>query len=176
MSMFTRTTVHRVLIGLIVSATAAVVFAASPHYKKGGTPVCTTTFDSSTGQVTANCTAGSVTGLGNGDILLTINVSASQGQLCHNKGNPSNIVPGQNPAIANGSTAVPIDSSQVKNGNLDFPAISTSATLVAGTWDTAGCPNSNWTVTLSGTPSITGCFTFQQPVGTTISALSICPF
>jgi hypothetical protein len=165
--MFTRTSAHRLLVGLIVSVTAAVVFASSPHYKKGGQPVCTAN------GATVTCSTGTVTGLGNFDVQVSITFTASQGQLCHNKGNPSNIVPGQNPAIATGGGGVSIPAADIKNGNLVIPSFSGTATLTAGTADTAGCPNDNWTVTLSGPITVTGgTYTFQSPPGTTIDALS----
>jgi hypothetical protein len=165
--MFTRTSAHRFLVALIVSATAAVVFAASPHYKKGGQPVCTAN------GATVTCSTGTVTGLGNFDVQVSIVFTASQGQLCHSPGNPNSTVPGQNPAIGTGGGGVSIPANQIKNGNLVVPSFSGTATITVGTADTAGCPNDNWTVALSGPITISGgTYTFQSPPGTTINALS----
>ena len=170
--MFTRASAHRFLVGLIVSVTAAVVFAASPHYKHGGQPVCSLS-GTVNGVTTVTCSSGVVTGLGNFDVQVSISFTASQGQLCHNKGNPDNIVPGQNPAIGTGGGGVSIPAGDIKNGNLIVPSISGTATITAGTADTAGCPNDNWTVTLSGPITVSGgSYTFQTPPGTTIASLS----
>jgi hypothetical protein len=164
--MFTRTSAHRLLVGLIVSVTAAVVFAASAHYKKGGQPVCTAS------GATVTCSTGSVTGLGNFDVVVSLSFTASQGQLCHNPGN-TNVVPGQNPAIGTGGGSVSIPGSDIKNGNLIVPSITGTATITASSADAAGCPNSNWTVTLSGPITVTGgVYTFESPPGTVIPKLS----
>ena len=165
--MSTRTIVGRLVIALIISATPLALLASSPHYKKGGQPVCTAS------GATVTCSTGTVTGLGNFDVQVSIAFTASQGQLCHNKGNPDNIVPGQNPAIGTGGRGVSIPAGDIKNGNLVIPSISGTATITAGTADTAGCPNANWTVTLSGPITISGgTYTFETPPGTKISQLS----
>ena len=165
--MSTRTIVGRLVVALIVSIMGAVVFAASPHYKKGGQPVCTVT------GTTADCSTGSVAGLGNASVAVTVSISASQGQLCHNPGKNGETAAGQNPATATGSNTLNISPDQIKNGNLTIPAISATATLAAGSADQAGCPNGSWTVTLEGPVTISGgVYNFQQPPGTTIPSLS----
>jgi hypothetical protein len=162
-----RTTVGRLVVALIVSAVGAVVFAASPHYKRGGQPVCT----ASGGTVT--CSTGQVAGLGNFDVLVSMTFTATQGQVCHNKGNPDNFVLGQNPATGTGGGSVSLPAGDIKNGSLTVPSISGTANLTAGTTDQAGCPNNNWTVTLEGPITITGGqYIFQSPPGTTIPKLS----
>jgi hypothetical protein len=165
--MSTRRTVSRLLVALILSITGAVVFAASPHYKKGGQPVCTAS------GATVTCSTGQVAGLGNFDVEVSISFTATQGQVCHNKGNPDNFVQGQNPAIGTGGGGVSIPASEIKNGTLTIPVITGTATLTAGTADSAGCPNDNWTVTLEGPVTITGgTYTFESPPGTVIPKLS----
>jgi hypothetical protein len=156
------------LAALIVSVTAAVVFAASPHYKKGGQPVCTAVVNGAT--ITATCSAGEASGLGNEDIRILVTLNGSAGTFCHNPGN-SNIVPGQNPAIGTSATPVDIPGSAVKNGTATIPEISASLTITTPTAAAAGCPNDNWTVTL-GPASFTGFYSFQQPAGTQIDSLS----
>jgi hypothetical protein len=149
-----------------LSATAAL--AASPHFKRGGTPVCT--FSGST-SIPVTCT-GTLAGLGNDDLLLNLSVSGSAVYQCRNNG--GNIAPGQNKVLigpATSSTSIPADS--IKNGNLTFttnPATLAAAATVSST--VAGCPGSTWTgvnpvVTLT---SIT--LVIQQPVGTTIFTCS----
>jgi len=161
------------LAALIVSVTAAVVFAASPHYKHGGAPVCSPATETVTGSTyTGSCTAGAASGLGGEDVRIVVTVSGSADTFCHNKGNPSNIVPGQNPAIGSTTTPVDIPDSAVKNGTAIIPAIGPfTLTISTPSVDAAGCPNDNWTVTL-GTASFSGFYSFQQPAGTQIDSLS----
>ena len=163
-----RTNTARIIVMLIVTLATATLFAASPHYKHGGQPVCT--INTSTG--TATCSAGSVTGLGNDSVRVTVSLTATAGTFCHNQGNPDNIVPGQNPANGTGSSSLNFSPDQIKNGNLDIPAISATATVATPTADVAGCPNDNWTVTLGTVTYGPGSYTFEQPPGTVIPQLS----
>jgi hypothetical protein len=157
-----------VLVIVAVFATAALAvsaaLAASPHFKRGGEPVCTF---SGTTSIPVTCT-GTLAGLGNQDLNLHLSVSGSALYQCQNGG--GNLALGQNRVLvgpATSDTAIP--ASAIKNGNLTFttnPATLTAAPTVSGA--TAGCPNSNWTgvnptVTLT---SIT--LVIEQPVGTTI--------
>jgi hypothetical protein len=163
------TRASRFLVAMIISVTGAAIFAASPHYKKGGQPVCTI----NTVNGTATCSAGTVAGLGNDDVRVTVSLSASAGTFCHNKGNPANIVPGQNPANATGSSTLNFSPDQIKNGTLSIPPISVNVTVATPTADTAGCPNdNNWTVTLGTVTYGPGFYTFEQPPGTVIPQLS----
>lgn len=166
--MSTRRNVGRLVVALIISAIPLALLAGNPHYKRGGQPVCT--INTSTG--VATCSTGLVTGLGNGDVAVTVSLSGSADQLCHNKGNPDNVVPGQNPAEATGSSTLNISPDQIKNGNLTIPAISATATVTAGTAAQAGCPSANWTVTLGPVTYSDGVYNFQQPPGNTIPSLS----
>jgi hypothetical protein len=171
--MFTPRNSVRLLVALIVSVTAPVLFAAQPHYKNGGTPSCSPATSSVTGTTyTGSCTAGSAAGLGNGDIAIVITVTGSAGTFCHNKGNPDNIVRGQNPAIGTSVTPINIPSPNDKNGTVAIPPIGPfTLALNAPSPEAAGCPGSNWTVTL-GTASFSGLYSFQQPLGTQIDSLS----
>jgi hypothetical protein len=122
-------------------AFAAYAVAASPHFKKGGTPVCTF---SGTTSIPVTCT-GTLAGLGNEDLNLHLSVSGTALYQCQNGG--GNIAPGQNRVLvgpATSDTAIP--ASAIKNGNLTFttnPATLTAAPTVSGA--VAGCPNNNWT-------------------------------
>src|SRR5262245_47982231 len=102
-----------------VAISCAVVVAASPHYKKDGKPTCAIAGDGS-----SSCTSGEVAGLGNENVLVVVTVNGIAGTLCHNPGN-SLEVPGQNPAEGSASAGVFIDSSQIKNGTLVIPPITT---------------------------------------------------
>jgi hypothetical protein len=118
------------------------VAAASPHFKKGGSPVCTVS-GSGTSQ-TVNCT-GSLSGLGNGDLLIETTIGGFALYVCQNAG--GNSAPGQN-KVLEGPQTVPtlIPSDSIKNGNVTFTTNDntlTAAPTVSGA--AAGCPNANWT-------------------------------
>jgi hypothetical protein len=133
---------RRILITLM-ALLAAVAFiapsadAASPHFKKGGSPTCTVTGGTTT------CT-GTLAGLGNGDVTINVTTSGSAVYQCQNQG--GNIAPGQNKVLVGPSTTTDvIPNSAIKNGNLTFnttPNTLTAPDEVSG--ETAGCPNSNW--------------------------------
>src|SRR5947208_831746 len=126
---------------LALSATAA--FAASPHFKHGGSPVCTISGTGTTSTSTV-CT-GSLTGLGGGDVTINTTVAGFAVYQCQNGG--GNIAPGQNRVLVGPVTApTTIPSGQIKNGNVTFttnPAVLTAPSTVSGA--AAGCPNANWT-------------------------------
>lgn len=153
------------IVVLLLTLFAVPLIAAHPHYKRGGQPVCTIT------DATADCGPGVVAGLGNEDVRVTVSLAAAADTFCHNPGN-SNVVPGQNPALATGSTSLDLSADQIKNGTLTLPAISTTVTVPTPTPEGAGCPNENWTVTLGPVTYGPGTYTFEQPPGTPIEALS----
>lgn len=147
---------------LVFTAGLSAAQAASPHFKKGGEPVCTVSASGST-----TCRT-SLAGLGNDDLLATVTVSGFAVYQCQNQG--GNVAPGQNKVLVGPVTAPTfIDKGAIKNGNLTLvtnPAVLTAPKEVTGA--EAGCPNSNWKgvnpkVTVT---SIT--LVIQQPVGTEI--------
>ena len=89
---------------------------------------------------------GSLTGLGNGDILVTL---TAQGQPTSTCTNPSgaNQPPGHNPAVVNVGGSQSIPASEVKNGNVTIN-VTTQApqTPIPGAPD---CPGSKWTETIT---------------------------
>jgi hypothetical protein len=127
------------LAAFVLASPAA--YAASPHFKKGGEPVCTF---SGTTSIAVTC-GGTLAGLGNEDLNLHLSVSGFALYQCQNAG--GNTAPGQNKVLAGpatSDTAIPADA--IKNGNLTFrtnPATLTAAATVSGA--AAGCPNPNWT-------------------------------
>jgi hypothetical protein len=166
--MSTRMSVGRLVAALIVSATPLALLAANPHWKNGGQPNC-----SPSSGPTVTCSSAVVAGLGNFDVQVSMTFTATQGRVCHNKGNPDNFVRGQNPAIGTGGTGASFPAEEIKNGTLVVPEMTATAILTPGTAKSAGCPNANWTVTLEGPVTITGgVYTFQSPPGTTIPKLS----
>jgi len=129
------------MVGALLLLTVPAAFAASPHFKHGGEPVCTF---SGTTSIPVDCT-GTLAGLGNEDLNLHLSVSGFALYQCQDGG--GNTAPGQNRVLegpATSDTAIP--ASAIKSGNLTFttnPATLTAAPTVSGA--AAGCPNPNWT-------------------------------
>lgn len=165
---------RRMIITFLMLALAAIfaapsAVAASPHFRKGGSPTCTITGGSTSKSTT--CTA-SLTGLGQQDLVVTTSTSGTAVYQCQNGG--GNIAPGQNRVLVGPATSTTsIPAGQIKNGNLTFttnPAVLTAPATVSA--QQAGCPNNNWTgvnPTLTLT-SIT--LTIEQPPGTVIFTCS----
>jgi len=136
---------------LVVGAIAVpLVYAASVHFK-GGNP----TF-SDEGTTLKTCF--SLAGLGNGDVTITVTTTGSATTLCTNQG--GNTAPGQNktPVKPSGQTTIP--STEIKNGTL-----STCVTTAAPPTPTAvqaGCPNSNWSTSLTDVQFATATVTIVQ--------------
>jgi hypothetical protein len=135
------TTILALALGLLL-VTAQASLAQSPHFKKGGEPVCTVSGSGATRSTT--CSA-SLAGLGNGDLLIEVTVSGFAVYQCQNQG--GNTAPGQNKVLVGPVTApTTIPGNQIKNGNVSFttnPAVLTAPAEVTGAQ--AGCPNPNWT-------------------------------
>ena len=135
------TTILALALGLLL-VTAQASLAQSPHFKKGGEPVCTVSGSGATRSTT--CSA-SLAGLGNGDLLIEVTVSGFAVYQCQNQG--GNTAPGQNKVLVGPvtePTVIPGD--QIKNGNVSFTtdaAVLTAPATVTGA--EAGCPNPNWT-------------------------------
>jgi hypothetical protein len=127
---------------IVAGLTASAALASSPHFKRGGEPVCTF---SGTTSITVTCT-GTLAGLGNADLGLDLSVSGFALYQCQNGG--GQLSPGQNRVLEGPATShsvIPAD--QIKNGNLTFTTVP-GATLSADatvSGQTAGCPNPNWT-------------------------------
>jgi len=163
----------RLLIAGMVGVLPVALLAASPHYKHGGTPTCTPASSSFTGTTfSGSCSDGLAAGLGNEDLTYGVIASGSAGTFCHNKGNPANIVPGQNPAEAQFANLQTIPGGAIKNGNAALPGFSFSFSLSTPTAEGAGCPNdNNWTVTL-GAAAWSAKYVVYQPFPNLLEKLS----
>jgi hypothetical protein len=139
--------------------------AASPHFKKGGEPVCTITASGTSASTTCRTV---LAGLGNDDLLATVTVSGFAVYQCQNNG--GNTAPGQNRVLIGPAVAPTfIDSSAIKNGNLTLvtnPAVLTAPDTVTGA--EAGCPNPNWTGVNPVLTVTSISLVIEQPPGTEI--------
>jgi len=84
---------------------------------------------------------GSLSGLGNGDILVHLEVAGQAYSTCANPGGGTQ-PPGQNPADVTLSGTQAIPSSQIKNGTVKFGLVTGAPpSPVPGA---PGCPNAQW--------------------------------
>jgi hypothetical protein len=112
---------------------------------------------------------GALAGLGNADVLVTLTATADVTATCTNPSG-ANQPPGQNPApiTVTGSEAIP--ASEIKNGNVAFAVITqTPETVIPGA---PGCPNPNWTETITDLSFTSATITVEQPVGTLVLTVS----
>ena len=141
---------RRVTISLLtLLVLASIVLADNPHYRKGPNVV--------DNGFTATA-SGSLTGLGNGDVIATLSFPNATGTtICTNPG--GNEAAGQNPATpAATSGSVFIDNP--KNGNLSFTV--TTVPPPNPTPQAAGCPNGQWTAAFDNITFGNGTLTIQQ--------------
>jgi hypothetical protein len=78
-------------------------------------------------------------------VTITVTTTGTATTLCTNQG--GNTAPGQNKTPVKPSGQVTIPSTEIKNGNLT--ACVTTAPPPAPTATEAGCPNSNWSTSLT---------------------------
>jgi hypothetical protein len=172
------TTVRRTWIALLVTvvvvgATAAAALAGNPHLRKGSSISCTisTTGGGATNN-TVTCTGtGGLAGLGNADWAFVLSGTGDVSYICRNQG--GNEAAGQNRVPATiPPTTVSGTGADITNGNLAFfgssNQLTSTATPVAASASTAGCPNDNWTARPVAVFWKTVTVVFQQPVPTVI--------
>jgi hypothetical protein len=150
-----------VLMTLLVAALP--VYASSVHLKGGKN--AKPSFADNGLTLTA---AGELSGLGNGDVLVTLAATGNPTAVCQNPSNDGiQEPPGQNPApvTLTGTQAIPED--QVKNGNTPFGPIETDPPVspIPGAPD---CPNPNWTEIITDVAFTSAIITVEQPAGTTV--------
>jgi hypothetical protein len=148
------------LIAILLSATAASDFASAGnvHFKQNRNPA----FIDGGLVLSAQ---GALTGLGNGDVVISLTAQANVVATCTNPSGASQ-PPGQNPARISvaGSQAIP--QGAIKNGTLSFNVSTQSpASTIGGAPD---CPNSQWTESINDLKFTSATLTVQQPAPTVV--------
>jgi hypothetical protein len=145
------------ILSLVLAATLA--SAASVHLK-GGKNAEPTFYDDGL----FLSVSGAIAGLGNGDVLITLEARGIPTATCTNQG--GNQAPGQNPAEVVLTGFVPIPEGYLKNGTTPF-LVKTDmpVTPVIGAPD---CPNPNWTEDIVDVAFTFATITVYQPIGTAV--------
>lgn len=109
---------------------------------------------------------GALSGLGNGDVLVTLDAKADVYATCINPGSGEHRPPGQNPAdiTVTGSQAIPAE--EVKNGNTPFSVMTQPPDpIIEGAPE---CPNTNWEERIDDLAFYWAKITVEQPAGFTV--------
>jgi hypothetical protein len=147
---------------------AAIPAMASSVHLKGGANAKPSFVDNGL-SLTAS---GALSGLGSGDVLISVSAAANVTSTCTNPAGATQ-PPGQNPApiTVTGSQAIPAGA--IKNGNVSF-SVSTRAPTspISGAPD---CPNPQWTEAITDLAFTSATITVEQPPGTVVLTVS-CTF
>jgi len=115
---------------------------------------------------------GALAGLGEGDLAVTLSAEANATAVCTNPAG-ANQPAGQNPAPITVSGTQAIPAPDVKNGNTTFNV--TTIAPQSPVPGAPGCPNPNWTQSITDLSFLTGTITVEQPLGNTVFTVS-CSF
>jgi hypothetical protein len=116
--------------------------------------------------------SGSLSGLGNEDIVVNLSATGNPTATCTNPSG-ANQPPGRNPApvTLTGSQAIP--ASELKNGNVSFTVTTAPPTTpIPGAPD---CPNPQWTETITDVAFTTATIIVDQPASTVVLTVA-CSF
>lgn len=112
---------------------------------------------------------GELSGLGNGDVVVSMSAVAEVYSTCTNYG--GNQAPGQNPADITVAGSVAIPQEEVKNGNTPF-AVETFPPFPIIIEGAPDCPNPNWTETIEDLLFKSVEITVEQPEGNLVLTVS----
>ena len=149
---------------MLVPAVAITAALAASVHLKNKPPLTftdnTVTSPDAIGPLTLTA-SGALTGLGNGDVAITLSAVAQPTATCTNPGNGDHQPPGQNPALVVVGSTTGFPSGEIKNGNLAFTVVTKPPqTPVPQAPD---CPNSSWTEDITDLTFVSSTITVGQP-------------
>jgi hypothetical protein len=155
----------RLIVLLFVFGTTAfatsVALASSVHLK-GGNP----TFTDNGLTLSAS---GSLAGLGNGDVLVTLAATGNPTAVCTNPSGKQQ-PPGRNPATVTLTGSQSIPNSQLKNGTTPFGVTTDAPTSpIPSSSSDFSCPGANWTETITDVAFTSATITVEQGGATVLT-------
>ena len=147
-------------IAVATLALAGAVAAANVHLKGGAN--AKPSFRDNGLTLTA---AGELSGLGNEDVVITLDANGNPTATCTNPSG-KNQPPGHNPAPVTLTGTESIPAEEIKNGNVAF--IVTTEGPVNPIPGAPDCPNSRWTERITDIAFTSAIITIEQPSGTEV--------